>query len=448
MLEAWDCGGGDLLPEAFRGQVVGTLDQGCARKIEIMCVDRMYSIVCAPVEAAGYVNIYGRDITARKRAEDALRKSEARFRQMAENIREVFLLGSPDWNEVLYVSPAYEGIWGRSHQSLYEQPRSWLDAVAEEDRDRVIADLNRRAAGDPAEPRFPEFRVVRPDGSVRWVSARMFPIQNERGEVYRIAGICEDITERKRGEQMARQHEAELAHAWRISAMGEMTAGLAHELNQPLFSIMAYAEACRIRMQSGRANPDEVVQDLCRITAAAERAGSIIRRLKNFIRKREPKRSTFDVNTLIAEVMPFVEAQARERKVRVRLKAGSDMPTALGDSILVQQVILNLARNAIEAMEGVRAEDRRLIIQARRAGRDEVEVVVRDNGSGMSDELMHRLFEPFFTTKPAGLGLGLSISHSIIEANGGHLAAERNADRGMTFRFTLPVSKGGPNHGV
>jgi hypothetical protein len=276
----------------------------------------------------------------------------------------------------------------------------------------------------------------------------VFPIQNERGEVYRIAGICEDITERKRAEQMARQHEAELAHAWRISAMGEMTSGIAHELNQPLFSIMAYAEACRIRMQSGSGNPDEVVQDLGRITAAAERAGSIIQRLRNFIRRREPKRSTFDVNTLIGEAMPFVEAQARERRVQVRLKAGPDMPTVLGDSILIQQVILNLARNAIEAMEGVRAEDRRLVIQARRAGCDAVEVVVRDNGPGMSDELMQRLFEPFFTTKPAGLGLGLSISHSIIEANGGHLVAKRNADRGMTFRFTLPVSKGGPNHGV
>ncbi len=146
----------------------------------------------------------------RKKVEEALRESEERFRQLAENIREVFWIGSPNWDEIIYISPAYEEIWGRSCQSLYEQPRSWLEAVVKEDREQVLVDINRKVAGDLSKVAFPEYRIVRPDGSVRWILARAFPIRNEAGQVYRIVGIAEDITERKRVEEALRQRNREL----------------------------------------------------------------------------------------------------------------------------------------------------------------------------------------------------------------------------------------------
>jgi two-component system cell cycle sensor histidine kinase/response regulator CckA len=138
----------------------------------------------------------------REQAEEALQESEKQLRQLAENIREVFWIVSPDWNQVIYISPAYEEVWGRSCESLYEQSRSWLDGVVEEDREKVLVDINRKAAGDLSDPEFPEYRIVRPDGSVRWISARAFPVWDEQGEVYRITGIAEDITERKRAEEV------------------------------------------------------------------------------------------------------------------------------------------------------------------------------------------------------------------------------------------------------
>jgi PAS domain S-box-containing protein len=150
------------------------------------------------------------DITHRKSAEEALRVSEEKFRQLAENIREVFWIGSPNWNEVFYVSPAYEELWGRSCESLHQDPRSWLEAVVKEDRERVLEDLQRRIAGDFSVPEFLEYRIVRPDGSVRWVFARAFPVRNARGEIYRIAGIAEDITERKKAEEALREAHRDL----------------------------------------------------------------------------------------------------------------------------------------------------------------------------------------------------------------------------------------------
>jgi len=257
-----------------------------------------------------------------------------------------------------------------------------------------------------------------------------------------------EITERKRAEERARLHQAELARVSRLSTIGEMAAGIAHGLNQPLFAVLTCAQACRLAIGSGRRTPDEVLADLERISAAAEEAGEIVRRLRNFVRKREPSRSTIDVNKLVQGVVPFIEDDVTRNDIRLRLELGTRIPTVLADSLLLQQVILNLTRNAIEAMKCGDNGERELVIRTATAGSEMVEVAVRDTGPGLSPENLDRLFEPFFTTKSHGLGLGLSLSRSVIEAEGGRLVAERNPDHGMTFRFTLPVHPGDPDDGV
>jgi two-component system sensor kinase FixL len=191
-----------------------------------------------------------------------------------------------------------------------------------------------------------------------------------------------------------------------------------------------------------------VLSDLERICAAAEEAGNVVRRLRHFVDKREPSRSPIDVNKLIEGAMPFIQDDVTRNQIRVRLELGPRMPLVLADSLLLQQVVLNLTRNAIEAMKCCDNGKRELAIGTSSVGSEMLEVAVSDTGPGLSDENMDRLFEPFFTTKSHGLGLGLSLSRSIIEAEGGQLVAERNPHHGMTFRFTLPVCAGDPDHGV
>ncbi|MBU0616780.1 MAG: PAS domain-containing protein [Planctomycetes bacterium] len=273
-------------------------------------------------------------------------------------------------------------------------------------------------------------------------------LDEERRFINEIARALGEAVERKWAEERIRQHQAELAHISRLSTLGEMAAGIAHGLNQPLFAVLTYAEACRLAISSGRKTPDQVLSDLERISAAATEAGEIVRRLRNFVRKREPSRSTVDVNSLIQSSTPFIEDDIAPNGIQLRLELEPRLPTVLADSLLLQQVVLNLARNAIDAMKCRNDGERELLIRTSTAGSETIEVVVRDTGPGLSAESVDKLFEPFFTTKAHGLGLGLSLSRSLVEAEGGRLVAEQNPDRGMTFRFTLPVCAGDPDDGA
>jgi two-component system sensor histidine kinase TtrS len=249
-----------------------------------------------------------------------------------------------------------------------------------------------------------------------------------------------DITERKQAEDRARQWQEQLTHASRLNTMGEMAAGIAHELNQPLATIMNYAEACTLAIQGGKASNDKLLDNLEEVVGQAGRAGEIIRRLRSFVRRQEPHRSSVDVNNAVREVVHFVESEAHLSGVQIRLDLATKKPRVLGDPIEIQQVILNLLRNALEAMDESRDGKRVLTVRTSSAENGAVEVSISDTGRGIPAEAMGRLFEPFQTTKPDGLGLGLAISRSIIEAHGGHLTATHNPDRGMTFRFTLSAS--------
>ncbi|UCC30502.1 MAG: PAS domain S-box protein [Phycisphaerales bacterium] len=268
------------------------------------------------------------------------------------------------------------------------------------------------------------------------------PVLDEAGEVAQIIESCRDITARVRAEEEARERQAELARVSRLGTIGEMATGLAHELNQPLAAIVNYIQACLERMRSGKGDLKELLVDMEQAAAQAERAGEIIEFIRDFVRKREPRRVAADFNALVQGATDLVRLEARRGNVQLHLELADSLPPVTADSIQIQQVVVNLARNGLEAMEETEAGAKNLTIRTSKAGGSSVECAVADTGPGLSKDAMNRLFDPFYSTKPNGLGMGLSISQSIIEGHGGRLSAETAPDGGTMFRFTLPLVDG------
>lgn len=252
-----------------------------------------------------------------------------------------------------------------------------------------------------------------------------------------LAIFSTDVTERRRAEEAARQHQAELTHVLRVTSMGEMAAGLAHELNQPLAAIANYAQGSMRRLRANPPQVEPVLAVIDDIAAEALRAGEIIRRLRSLIRKEAPRQDWVDLNELVGEVLRLLEPETRQHAVTVRVHADARLPALIADRIQIEQVILNLVRNAVEAMREVEGR-RELDIRTIAVGDDLVEVSVRDTGPGLPAALVDHVFDPFVSTKPAGLGMGLSISRTIIEAHQGRLWASASVG-GAHFHFTLPA---------
>jgi C4-dicarboxylate-specific signal transduction histidine kinase len=260
-----------------------------------------------------------------------------------------------------------------------------------------------------------------------------------------------DRLERERAEALlldaqAKQHHAELAHAARLSTLGEMAAGLAHELNQPLAAIVSYARGCSLRLRSGEVETGALVEVIEEISAQALRAGEVLRRIRDFVRSGELRRERVDLNDVVREAVRFAEIEARQSGIAMPLELASGSLPVDVDRIQVEQVVLNLVRNGFEAMRTTAPDERELSIRTNRNGDDGIEVAIGDTGTGIPPGIAGRVFDPFFSTKRDGLGLGLSISRSIIEAHGGRLWVIANPSRGATFRFTLPEARDVGSH--
>jgi len=249
----------------------------------------------------------------------------------------------------------------------------------------------------------------------------------------------QQIVERKQLEEVARQHQAELAQATRLSSVGQMAVEMAHELNQPLAAITNFARGCARHLESNTANTGELLDTVEEIAAQALRAGSIIRRIASVARKPATPPERTPLNDLVHEVARLMSAEAQRLGITLRLDVARQLPTVLVDRIQIEEVIVNLIRNACDAMDGC-AGTRELLITTATASPSVVAVAVRDTGRGLTPEIALRIFEPFYTTRANGLGLGLSISRSIVEAHGGDLQAIPNDSGGTTFRFTLPAA--------
>jgi C4-dicarboxylate-specific signal transduction histidine kinase len=259
--------------------------------------------------------------------------------------------------------------------------------------------------------------------------------------------LTEEVAERKRMQDKVQQHRAELAHVGRVSMIGEMAASLAHELNQPLTVISGCAQFCLNNLRGGAATQEKLFDAMEQTVEQAERATKIIGRVRNFIHKEEPGKERIDVNDAIRDIATLLCSDAREHGVEVKLGLADTMLPVDADPIQLQQVVLNLAHNGIEAMTETEAGSRHLYIETHGHGNGGVEVTIRDQGNGIPSEIREHLFDPFVTTKPHGLGMGLSISRSIIEAHGGRLWVATDRTDGSTFHFTLPASEGSSSDG-
>ena len=280
------------------------------------------------------------------------------------------------------------------------------------------------------------------------IHTTLIPDVDADNHVCGVIVLMGDITDKLATEIIDRKRLLESAHLSRLSTMGEMASEVAHELNQPLAAISIYSDACRRMILSGHHQQDKIIQSLTDIGAQAERAGEVIRRIREFTSKKELKFCETSVNEITQEALRLLSVELRSHKVRLNLELADSLPMVVADKILIEQVILNLGRNALEAMEEINVSQRQLHIQTSISRQKEIEVCIHDSGPGLSGEMLKQVFEPFHTTKVDGMGMGLTICQTIIEAHHGRLWATLNEHGGTTFCFTLPVVIEGENYAV
>ncbi|MFQ5501986.1 MAG: sensor histidine kinase, partial [Phycisphaerae bacterium] len=273
------------------------------------------------------------------------------------------------------------------------------------------------------------------------------PMRTEGEIVSGVSVVVQDITMRVHAEEQARQRQADLAHMTRLGTMGEMASGLAHELNQPLASIVNYIQACAVRIRSHRAKPEDLLEDITLAAAQAQRAGAIIDHLRRVVRKREPQATRVDLNDIVRDAAGLMKAETRPNGLQPRFELQDGLPLVQAECIQIEQVIINLMRNSVDALREIDPDRKDLVIHTEVNSDGAIEFSIHDTGTGLDGESLDRAFEPYFTTKEEGMGMGLSISRSIIEGHGGRLWAMPNRNHGTTFKFTLPVNGTGGHNG-
>ncbi len=378
------------------------------------------------------------DITSERTATAALRASEERFRQMTSAIDQVFWLVNHDGSEMIYVSPAYERIWGRSSEELYRDTKNFYEWIHEDDRARVIASMPSSAHGAYNEV----YRIRRPDGKIAWIHDRGFPISNAAGEVVRIAGVATDITGQRHLEQ-------QLAQAQRIESIGRLAGGIAHDFNNLLTVILASVQMVIAKLPAG----SELHAEVDAIRDAGERATRLTSQLLTFARRQVIAPARLDLNDLARQTERLLRRVIGEH---IELKTVLDIGpgVVVADRAQLEQVLVNLAINARDAMPNggcLTIETRKVTVASPASGGpadvaagNYVVLAVSDTGPGIPSDAMPHVFEPFFTTKPLGegTGLGLATCYGIIKQAGGVILVDTIVGRGTTFTIMLPEVDG------
>ncbi len=366
---------------------------------------------------------------------DRLQENEYRLRTIIESEPECVKLQAED-GTVLEINPAGLRLVD-ANQPADVIGRKIYSVVAPEYIDIYRENMKRVFAGEAV---VYEFRAITLKNRVAWMETHAAPLRDARGNIYAFLGITRDITEHKQAEEQARRHQTELARVARLSTMGEMATGIAHELNQPLSAIANFSRGCIRRLRGGGMSPVDLIEPLEEVCEQAERAGDILRHVRDFVRKSEPRLKPMDVNQIVRAVVKFTEHEARQQRTLVRLHLDPSLPKVAADAIMIEQVMVNLVRNAIEAMSEANSSRREITIHSRLLEADSVEVEIGDTGPGIDGSLIDQIFDQFFTTKPEGVGMGLAISRSIVESHGGKVRAESSRDGGAILRFTLKIS--------
>ncbi len=398
---------------------------------------RWFLLSAAPLHQDGQVVSWyatAIDIEQRRTAEDALRRTQAQLidaQTMSQMGSFSFAIGCSDsvWSdEAARIGGFASGAGLTTEMAL---ARTHPDDLA-----RVMACFAEAARGEADIDHVN--RLLLPDGTIKYVHVFGRRILDETGQA-EVVGAIQDVTAAKRAEQALDEMRAELAHVTRVATLGELTASIAHEVNQPLAGIVTNGQA-GLRWL-GRATPDleEVRAAVTRMISDAQRASDVVRRLRDLAKKATPQTAALDINEMIGDAVAVVQRELLNHRVALHLDLAPEVPAVAGDRIQLQQVIINLMVNGMQAMEARSDRPRQLVLQSRLDGGTDVEITVTDTGSGIAPEDMARLFNPFFTTKSQGMGMGLSICRSIVEAHGGRVWASTPAGAGACFHVALPV---------
>lgn len=426
----------DLTQKLRDGQIV----KDCELEFQTKTGERLY--VLFSVERTEFAStdvaltVY-KDITARKRADAALRESESRFRDLAENMSEVFWVTQPD-HRVTYLSPAFEKVWGRSRHDAYSNPRMWADTIHADDKARMV-DARSRATED-----VQEYRIYRSDGSIRWIRDRGFPVRDDDGNVIRIVGLAEDITERRALEDQLRQTQ-------KMESLGLLAGGVAHDFN----NLLAVIASCSGILSEEMQKSSEHRELLDEITGAVDRASALTRQLLAFSRRQVTEPRVIDVNQIVNETRRMLRRIVGE-DISLSTSLEPELGHVRADPGYLVQVLMNLAVNARDAMPRggsivittrnvtITADEARLHSSVKTGAA--VMLAVEDTGTGMSAEIKSRIFEPFFTTKGNGhgTGMGLAVVHGIVEKAGGFIDVESAPNVGSKFRVYLPCVNAKP----
>jgi len=380
-----------------------------------------------------------REIEVRRQTEQELAKAELRYRTVADFTYDWEYWKHPD-GRLLYCSPSCERVAGYTTSEMAVSPELLAQMVHPQDR-AMWQQHDCEAMAVPGR-RSVAFRIHRKDGELRWIEHSCQPVIGNQGEFLGVRASNRDVTERKQAEMEMQQLREELARVTRVSTAGQLTASLAHELNQPLTAIRCNAETAERLLASAPPNVAEARAALNDIANDSERASEVIQGLRALFRKTKDERSVLQINDIIRETSGLLRSEFVLKGITAELHLEPALPEVLGNRIELQQVVLNLLGNAIESISECEPGLRHLQLATGCTGAGEIRFSVRDCGPGIQVQPISRLFEPFFTTKNGGMGMGLAISQSICEAHGGTLGAANNPDRGATFQFTLPAHNG------
>jgi PAS domain S-box-containing protein len=375
----------------------------------------------------------------RMQVENRLRRSEGYLAEAQRLSHTGSFARDAATDEMKYSSEEFYRVLGFDPRDAQPRYETFLQRIHPDDQTRG-REITEKARREKTEYEL-EYRIIHPGGEIRNIHVIGHPVLSQSGDLVEFIGTVMDVTERKRAEQereSLRQAQADLAHVNRVTTMGELTASVAHEVNQPIAAAVTNAKTCLRWLTRDQPDLEEARAAAMRIVNDGTRAAEIIKRIRLLFKKGTAERELVDVNEVIREMIVLLWGEASRYFIVLRTELEADAPPVMADRVQLQQVLMNLMLNGIDAMKEA-DEDRELAIKSQRAENDHVLVCVTDTGLGLPPHQADQLFNAFFTTKPDGTGLGLSISRSIVESHGGRLWAVNNSPRGASFSFTLPA---------